>query len=470
MGVRYVFKKITILLFTFFILFTTMGTATSSIVYAAVEDTAITSKMYGSQYKETLPFDIESCAIEYAKFSDKVKSVQLSEYKTADEEGPGGLTGKFMDMLVYTIFSFGQGVSNLLFGSACLIGIAPSQLLGLMFFPVVLDGMDFLDTISVAVRTISILVLAVITVLSIYELNRKDGTIGEEIISKVGKFLLAAFVIAFSTFILQGIYDIANSLSYYISHYTLSINVTGPDSGGDSKPERLAVNLLNFPVLFVTYLEFAFSPGGLKNGFVDGLATLTLTPMVVALMSIVKIIVMVFMTKDLLQLAVYGLKRMITMVAASVLIPILAGLIPSNKTAGIFNSYFKNVLGSAFTPVLFGLIYLASAPFVIEDLVNMIEAPLLKVLVLAFYLNILVAIPSYVDGLIGGNSTLGNGDFSSNTGDSFAKHGRGYLKTHQAMNRRQDSNGNRMKSGLVNSAGAYTKKTVSSKIYGRKRK
>ncbi|NGY88818.1 hypothetical protein F6Y05_38200 [Bacillus megaterium] len=391
------FKKTLFLMFSFFMLFSTVGTSVLT-VYAA--DTAITSSKYGSQMKKPLSFDKKTCSADYDRLNAKVSDIKEKDYKTKDDDDLSGIAGKMADMGNKLTIFMGNMISKAIFGSACYLGFAPSQLLQIMFFPVVLDNFLFLDTLSSVVRTISILVLGVVTILSIYELNKKEGTIGEEIISKIGKFLVAGGLIAFSGYILQGIFDIANALGYFVSHYQVDIKVDPDAAGGGKGAGTVSVNLLNFPTIFLIYLEFAFSPKILNE-------VPLFTTSLLGLMTIIKIIVLIFMVKDLLQIAVYGLKRLITLVASAILMPILAGLIPSYKTQDIFNKYFRSLIGSAFAPVLFGIIYLASAPFVIDDMVNMIDAPLLKLLTIGFYLNILVSIPGYVDSLISSSNALG---------------------------------------------------------------
>jgi len=460
------FKKTFFIMFSFFVLFSTIG-STSLVVYA--EDTmAITSDKYGTQYKGKVTFDQKTCTEEYTKFNAKVADVKQKDYKYEDDD-VSGMMGKITEMLNSLAIWLGNVFSNLIFGSACYLGFAPSQLLQVMFFPVVLDNFLFLGTLSSAVRTISILVLGVVTVLAIYELNRKEGTIGEEIVSKIGKFLVAGGLIAFSGFILQGIFDIANILGYYVSNYTVDINV---DQGG--KIGKVGVNLLNFPTVFITYLEFAFSPDVLNK-----IPTFSLG--ILGVMTIIKIIVMIFMVKDLLQVAIYGLKRLITLVASAILLPILAGLIPSYKTQDIFNKYFRSVIAAAFTPVLFGVIYLASAPFVIDDMVNMIDAPLLKVIVIAFYLNILVSLPGYVDNLVGESNSIGSPNFEKRvkhmSGGNFLKSEfQGVNKMARAVGRENTQhrvNGDSRYTGsatklAARTAGGYTKRKVQKAVWGKK--
>ncbi|MEM4992698.1 hypothetical protein WKH56_09155 [Priestia sp. SB1] len=386
------FKKTLFMLLSFFIFFSAVGPPLVT-VYAKEE--AVTSKKYGTQFMGKLAFDKDSCSESYNKFYTKINDIQQDKFKFDGDDEVSGLAGKAVDMLNSIMIYIGNLVSKWIFDAACYLGFAPSQLLQVMFFPVVLENFSFIGTLSSVVSTISILVLGIVTVLAIYELNRKEGTIGEEIVSKVGMFLFAGGMIAFSGYILQGIFDIANVLGYFVSHYQVDVNIAG-------KEDVVPVDLLNFPTIFSTYLEFAFAPDVLNEipGFSVGL---------LGVMTLVKLIVIIFMIKDLLQIAVYGLKRLITLVSSAILVPILAGLIPSYKTKDIFSQYFKTVVTSAFAPVVFGIIYLASAPFVINDMVNMISAPLLKVFILAFYLNILTAIPGYVDQLLGSYNTLGNG-------------------------------------------------------------
>lgn len=427
-------------------------------VLAAEEKMAITSKMYGSSFEGNVTFDIQTCTKGYTKLAKEVKQAKIDDYKFEDSDGASGLAGKLMNMINEVIFGLGAVISNVLFGSACVLGIAPSQLLQLMFFPVVIDDFGFLDSIATTVQTISILTLVVIVALSIFELKKNTNDFGEEIISKIGMFMLAAGIIAFSKYILQGIYDIANILGYFVSNFKIDIVF---QNGKD--PIELAVNLLNLPTVFVTYLEFAFSP--------DALAVLpNLNLMMVGVMTVVKIIVMIFMTKDLLKIAMYGLKRLITLVSATVLVPVLAALIPSYKTKDIFTNYFRGVIASAFAPVLFGLIYLASAPFVIEDLVTVIEAPFLRVMVLAFYLNILASIPDFVDGLIGSSNGMGNQRFERGVNHSkmgsmgsFQKEFHGVNRTAQTLKQ----GGQSRTPGRV--IGNYTKSKGSSFVYGKKK-
>lgn len=399
-------------MFSFFILLSTAGTSVLTVYAADNSNMAITSSKYGygSQMNKPLSFDEKTCTADYDRLNGDVSDIKEKDYDLKDDDDLSGIAGKMADMGNKITIYMGNMISKAIFGSACYLGFAPSQLLQIMFFPVVLDNFLFLDTLSSAVRTISILVLGVVTVLSIYELNKKDGTIGEEIVSKIGKFLVAGGLIAFSGFILQGIFDIANALGYFVSHYQVDVTVD-PNAAADAGKKggdlgTVSINLLNFPTIFLVYLEFAFSPKSLNQVplFTSGL---------LGLMTIIKIIVLIFMIKDLLQIAVYGLKRLITLVASAILMPILAGLIPSYKTQDIFNKYFRSLIGSAFTPVLFGIIYLASAPFVIDDMVNMIDAPILKLITIGFYLNILVSIPGYVDSLISSSNSLGSQGFEN---------------------------------------------------------
>ena len=107
------------------------------------------------------------------------------------------------------------------------------------------------------------------------------------------------------------IYDIANILSYYVSNYEVNILVD-PGKGievfeGKETGASLDVNLLNYPMIFVSYLEFA-----LKPEFLNTLPGYSL--MMESVLNLVKILVLFFMTKDLLRIAVYGIKRMITLV------------------------------------------------------------------------------------------------------------------------------------------------------------
>jgi len=402
------FKKTLFLMFSFFILLSTVGNSVLTVYAADDGKTAITSSKYGTQMNKTLSFNQKACSDEYKRLNAQVSEIKEKNYDFGDDdEGLSGVMGKIADWLNKGTIFIGNLLSKMIFGAACYLGFAPSQLLQIMFFPVVLDNFLFLDTLSSAVRTISILVLGIVTVLSIYELNKKEGTIGEELVSKIGKFLVAGGLIAFSGFILQGIFDIANVLGYYVSHYQVNINVNDDITDkieGGKKLGEISVNLLNFPTIFLIYLEFAFSPKILNE--IPGFSINML-----GFMTIIKLIVLFFMIKDLLQIAIYGLKRLVTLVASAILMPILAGLIPSYKTQDIFNRYFRSLIGAAFTPVLFGIIYLASAPFIIDDMVNMIDAPILKIITIGFYLNILVSIPAYVDELVGSSNTLGNQGF-----------------------------------------------------------
>lgn len=461
------FKKTLFLMFSFFILFSTVGNSVLTVYAADDGKTAITSSKYGTQMKKTLSFNQKACSEDYDRLNAKVNEIKEKNYTFDEDEGLGGVMGKIVDWLNKGTILAGNILSKLIFGAACYLGFAPSQLLQIMFFPVVLDNFLFLDTLSSAVRTISILVLGVVTVLSIYELNKKEGTIGEELVSKIGKFLVAGGLIAFSGFILQGIFDIANVLGYYVSHYNVDINVA-PDVTdkieGGKKLGEISVNLLNFPTIFLIYLEFAFSPKILNE--IPGFSLNML-----GFMTIIKLIVLFFMIKDLLQIAIYGLKRLVTLVASAILMPVLAGLIPSYKTQDIFNRYFRSLIGAAFTPVLFGIIYLASAPFIIDDMVNMIDAPLLKIITIGFYLNILVSIPAYVDELVGSSNTLGNQGFErgvqrmnmgrmlSGAGQSFAL---GTYKSYTAA--RRDPKEKNI--GVVRAAGRSIKNNAKDRVYG----
>ena len=76
---------------------------------------------------------------------------------------------------------------------------------------------------------------------------------------------------------------------------------------GKETGASLDVNLLNYPMIFVSYLEFA-----LKPEFLNTLPGYSL--MMESVLNLVKILVLFFMTKDLLRIAVYGIKRMITLV------------------------------------------------------------------------------------------------------------------------------------------------------------
>lgn len=395
------YKKILFVFFSFFILvFSPVGR-----VYAA--DSNITSKMYGSQYKDSISFSIKECTKDYKRLNVEVKEVSIDEYKSKDESGFKGLFGKFMNIVNNMFFSIANVLNNLIFGVSCTLGFAPSQLLQLMFMPIVLDDLSFLDAMSLSIRTIAIVVLTIMTVISVLEIRKMDGSVGQEILQKMGFVLISAGIIAFSKFILQGIFDIANVLGYYVSHYRVEIQMIG-DHG------KVGVNILEIPSVFASFLDYAFKP--------DALTTLMgFNSLMLGILSVVKILILIFMTKDLLKIAVYGIKRMITLVSAPIVLPIVAGLYPSFRTRDIFNNYFKMVISSAFAPVLFGVIYLASAPFVMENLTGMIEAPLLKVLVLAFYINIISSIPEMVDGLIGSSNPIGNKRFER--GVQSMKHG-----------------------------------------------
>lgn len=452
-------KKISTILFTFSILFTAFQPA---IVQAAAEETTLTSKMYGSSVDGKINFDVQTCNKGYQEINKAIADAKKeTNFQYDDKDGLEGLAGKMMELMNNTIITLGQGFSNVLFATGCYIGIAPSQLLQFMFFPVVLDEYDFLDTFSTGVRTISIFVLFIITGLSIYELNKKEGNVTPELVQKIGYFLLSAGLISFSKFILQGIYDIANVLGYYISNYQIYVTLAQGEEAA-----KIPVNLLNFPTLFVSYVEFAFSPDVL-----NALPSFNLTMLLI--MSIFKIIVLVFIIKDLLQITIYGLKRMVTMISAGILMPVLAGLIPSYKTQDIFNKYFRSVITVTFTPIIFGLIYLGSAPFVIQDLISLIEAPFLKVLAIVFFLNILSGIPQYVDSLLGSSNTIGSPSMES--GLSKVNGGRTMKNEFREMNkisRDLKSNARENNLGRVTRrqvAGSYTKKKYGNVLYGKKR-
>lgn len=386
-------KKRILILFSFLLFFNFL-IPSQHIVYA---DTAITSKMYGDQMKGKITFESKVCSEEYKKFNKNVKKYQMDDFKSDDDSGLDGLAGKMFDIINGLVFSIGEAVTNALFTGACYIGIAPSQLVQFMFFPVVLDQYDFMDSLIKGVQIIAVLVLFVTIFMSIMELNKTEGSIGEQLISKIGKFFIAGLLIASSKFLLQGIFDIANALNYFVSNYSIDVNIKDGNVG------KLAVNLLNFPTLFVTYLELAFTPDFLKEmpGY---------TLQIVMIMSIVKIVVVFIMIKDLLKISLFGLKRLATLVSASILFPVLAALYPSEKTNRIFSTYMTKIVSTAFTPLIFGLIYLGSSPFLIEYLLPAVQGPFLKVLVLAFYLNILVSLPEFVTEIL--QSFRSQGEYS----------------------------------------------------------
>lgn len=447
-------KKISTILFTFFILITVIQPV---VVEAKIEETALTSKMYGTSVNGKINFDVQTCNKGYQAINKAIADAKKeTDFDFKDKDGLEGLGGKMLEMMNNIIITIGEGFNNLLFATGCYVGIAPSQLLQLMFFPVVLDEYDFLNALTTSVRTISIFVLFVITGLSIFELNKKEGNVTPELVQKIGFFLLSAGLISFSKFILQGIYDIANVLGYYISNYKINLIVVQGD-----EPASIPVNLLNFPTVFVSFIEFAFSPDAL-----NALPSFNLSMLLV--MSIIKIIVLVFIIKDLLQIAVFGLKRMVTMISSAILLPVLAALIPSYKTQDIFNKYFRSVVAVTFTPVIFGLIYMASAPFVIEDLVALIEAPFLKVLAIVFFLNILSGIPQYVDALLSSSNTIGSPSLES--GLSKVNGGRTMKNEFREMNNisrklKEQGGGSRRQV-----AGTYVKKKYGNVMYGKQRK
>jgi hypothetical protein len=231
----------------------------------------------------------------------------------------------------------------------------------------------------------------------------------------------------------------------------------------------LPVTLLDYPGIFASYLDISFSPSTIGGAITNAVATVSFTDLMLSIIVIVKIIVLVFMTKDLLKIAIYGMRRIILLVSAPVLLPVLAGLIPSNKTADIFNKYLRSVFASSFSPVLFGLIYLASAPFVIENLVHMISAPLLRVFVLGFFLNILSSIPGYVDSLIGSSTSLGNPHYDKSVASSNFGTLRGIRGERQHISRIGQSLGKTEKgAGIHRIAGAYGKRKMQNFIYGKK--
>lgn len=449
------FKKLCTILFTFSILFTAFQPA---IVQAAEEQTTLTSKMYGTSVDGKINFDIKTCTDGYQDINKEIADAKKeSKFTYNDKDGLEGLSGKLMNMVNDAIFTIGQAFSNVLFGAGCAIGVAPSQLLQFIFFPVVLDEYDFLNTLTTSVRTISIFVLFIITGLSIFELNKKEGNVTPELVQKIGFFLLSAGLISFSKFILQGIYDIANVLGYYLSNYKIYITVLQGE-----ELVKIPVNLLNLPTVFVSYVEIAFSPGAL-----NGLPSFNLSMLLI--LSIIKIIVLVFIIKDLLQIAIYGLKRMVTMIAAGILLPVIAALIPSYKTQDIFNKYFRSVISVTFTPIIFGLIYLGSAPFVIQDLLSLIEAPLLKVLAIVFFLNILSGIPQYVDGLLGSSSTIGSPSMES--GLSKVNGGKAMKNEFREMNRiSRDLKSQGSTATRRQVAGTYVKKKYGNVLYGKGKK
>lgn len=447
-------KKISTILFTFSILFTTIQPV---IVQAATEETVLTSKMYGTSETGKINFDVQTCHKGYKEINKEITDAKKeTKFKYDDKDGLEGLSGKMMNMVNDSIFTLGQAFSNVLFGAGCYIGVAPAQLLQFMFFPVVLDEYDFLNTLTTSVRTISIFVLFIITGLSIFELNKKEGNVTPELVQKIGFFLLSAGLISFSKFILQGIYDIANVLGYYISNYKIYITVV---QGAD--PAKIPVNLMNLPTIFVTYIEYAFSPKAL-----NGLPSFNLQMLLI--LSVIKIIVLVFIIKDMLQLAIYGLRRMVTMISSGILLPVLAALIPSYKTQDIFNKYFRSVIAVTFTPIIFGLIYLGSAPFVIQDLLELIEAPILKVLAIVFFLNILSGIPQYVDGLLGSSNTIGSPSLES--GLSKVNGGKAMKSEFREMNkisRDLKAQGGGSKRQV---AGTYVKRKYGNVLYGKEKK
>jgi hypothetical protein len=449
------FKRVLLIVFVLSISLSSLYPG--DIVQAKEELMPITSKMYGSQYKGKVSFDTATCFKDYERLNRNVTESKIEDFKIKDEIT--GLEGKLLNIINESIFRIGQGLSNLIAAGSCYLGFAPSQLIQLMFFPIVLDEFLFLDTISTSVRTISVLILTVITVMAIMEMRKNDGEIGEELISKSGLFLMSVGIIAFSKFILQGIFDIANILSYYVSNYSIDIAV---DQG--KTPVEVSVNLLNLPTIFITYLDFSFSPDVLNK-----IPQFNL--MMVAIMTIVKIIILIFITKDLLRIAVYGVKRMITLISSAVILPILAALIPSYRTQDIFNRYFRMIIASAFAPILFGLIYLSSAPFVIEDLVRLIEAPLLKVVVLTFFLNIIASIPDFVDGLIGSSNTITNKRFES--GVNNLKYGSlgSFRNEFQSFNRTRRSIEEKLgyRPTFGHTVKEHANKKYNSLIYGRKR-
>ncbi|KON67376.1 hypothetical protein AKG34_21390, partial [Peribacillus butanolivorans] len=286
-------KKNLLVILIFFISF--ISIVPISTVSAAVEKTDITSSQYGTQFRDTLTFDVDTCKKDYKKLHKKIKNSkdeqELIDEEYAEQISSGGNPGRLTVLVNPIITGLGNAMSNMITSTACTLGFAPSQLLQLMFFPIVLDNFGFLDELSTTVQTISIVTLVVITVMAILELNNRQGSITEEVVSKTGSFLLATGIIAFSMFALQGIYDIANILSYYVSNYEVNILVD-PGKGievfeGKETGASLDVNLLNYPMIFVSYLEFA-----LKPEFLNTLPGYSL--MMESVLNLVKILVLFF--------------------------------------------------------------------------------------------------------------------------------------------------------------------------------
>ncbi|KON67375.1 hypothetical protein AKG34_21385, partial [Peribacillus butanolivorans] len=116
---------------------------------------------------------------------------------------------------------------------------------------------------------------------------------------------------------------------------------------------------------------------------------------------------------------------------------------------------------------LFGLIYLGTAPFIIEDLVGMIEAPLLKVITLALYLNILASIPDTVDGMIGSSNTLGNQRFERGLDRMQFGSSGSFKKEFQGLNRHHRDSGGK---SPISTVGSYSKQKAKGVIYGMRKR
>lgn len=447
-----------------------VSVAESGISVSGTGNTGITSSYYGTKYKGNVTFDSETCKTEYAAISDQFAHALTDEEVELEDSGFfAGIFKKIMDFYADWAYQTSEALTTLLLATGCEIGIAPSQFMQIMFFPVNLDGYMYLNSLTPLIQTLGILILLITTVMAILEMNNKRSSFEEELISKIGLFLVAVGFIAFSKFILSGIYDIANIIGYFISNYKVDIHLLIQDTNA-----TITTNLLNFPSLFVQYVGYAFTPKLLMS--IPGV-----NQTMILILFIIKIVVLFFITKDLLKIAVYGIKRLVTLVSAAVVLPILAALIPSNQTRDIFYRYFRQVIASAVAPVIFGLIFLASTIFVLEDLVDFNGSPLpsiLKVLIIAFFLNIMSSIPEFVDGLIGTSGGIGAGGFERSMSNfSWGPAGQKALGSYQNFNRHKRAvkiadlkSGGTGKAGIGQVMGSMAKSSAKKFQYGTRKR